>query len=689
MSGAARRRLFPAVALVVMAAAAALQLGVFVRTDPAGGMWFLYGRDTIFHDAVVHQWIQAVMAASPGVVPLWMGGLQGGLPTVGAFLWTPLAPGALPFYLLSYPVAQWTAWWFALVIAGVGAAWAGRMAGARRGAALFAGLCWMLGGHVVTLIHAGHFQKVMALGWLPWMVGGALLLARGAGVAAWSWGAAATAAGLGGMMLSGHPQIAWTGMATGGAIVAVRLVTSERARRSGVARGGLWVAGVGAGLLLGGAQLLPGLEMAGLSNRAAGVPWAEAVATSYPPGELAELAVPRVKGSSVAGDVYTGEWGERIVSDYFGLVGLVMVLLALGAGRRRMPVVLVLAGLAAFWITVGLGRHTPLYGFLYKWAPGFQSFRSPGTFFGGGLLALALLAGIGAGVLWDLARRLSGRRWVAWMALGAVALLQAGDLARANRHFLMAMSWDRYRAEFLAPNPLDEWAAAAGITEGLHHPAAELSLRPLLMGGRALNGYHPIIYAAKETADRDLGFNTAEWYAAWGVTHLAVPMDAPLPPELERVAQFPELGRAVVALPDADGPVRLGGINPAGRWEWQERTANRARLAVELDRPGIVVWSEIAPPGLVTRVDGRTVEERRTVALSREVMLPAGSHVIEWEYRPRAWTLGVYTTALGAMLLAGAMAFAAGTRRRLNRINHRIAPYEDEAWTRPEDGGPY
>lgn len=441
---------------------AVVQLTLFTRPlDEVTGKWFLFGTDTLAHDAIVHQWVQQRMAEDPGLIPLWMAELHRGLPTVGAFLWTPLAPGVIGFPFLVYPDAQRLGWLLSLWFAGMGGWILGRAMGMRPPAALLTAMVWMLCGHLVTLIHAGHFQKVMALGWLPWMAAGAMLAAEGRGGRRLR-GMVLLGGGLGLILLSGHPQIAYTGMAITGGWAAWVLAARKSRRARWKASVLAPVAGVALGMGVGGAQLLPGLEMSQWSNRAGGLSYEEAVATSYPPGEIGEFVVPRLKGSSVFGDVYHGDWGERIVSDY---IGFPVVLLAVGAlflaGRRRVHRAAFWAAVAVLSMAVAVGSHTPLYRVLFDWLPGFASFRSPGTFMCATSLALAVLAGMGLDGLLRLGRpRLPSPTPV----LIAVVLLAgvAVDLMRANRHFLLTFPGIATGRSFSSPTPLTAGSASTG-----------------------------------------------------------------------------------------------------------------------------------------------------------------------------------------------------------------------------------
>lgn len=79
-----------------------------------------YGGDTFGHDYPIHFWAWNEVRQS-GSLPLWIPGLQNGLPTLGSFAWCPLSPTAW-MMAISTPGGFRLQWWFALLIAGFGAA---------------------------------------------------------------------------------------------------------------------------------------------------------------------------------------------------------------------------------------------------------------------------------------------------------------------------------------------------------------------------------------------------------------------------------------------------------------------------------------------------------------------------------------------------------------------------------------
>jgi hypothetical protein len=357
----------------------------------------LYGTDTVAHDYItlLYGWQEL---AGQRAIPLWCPYLFGGIPFIGAFAFCPFYPTQVLFALQPFNTAFTMQYVLAVALgAWTSAVWA-RSLRLGRPAALFAALLFAFSGHFLTLVYAGHLQKMMAIAWAP------LVLAM---APRWSAGGprglrAALVGGFGLAMqlLASHTQIAY---ATAGAACVLAVVSMRRAdadapspaRQLGaLARNGALVAIFA--LALSAAQTLPGIEMAAVSNRAGGVSFAEAVETSYPPRELWEFVLARVFGDSVRGSAtpYFGFWGERIVSDYLGAWAVLLALIGLAAPARRLR--WMLAALAGGSLVVGLGRYTPVYRWLHDWMPGFAKFRSPGTFMFVATAALVQLAAMGA-----------------------------------------------------------------------------------------------------------------------------------------------------------------------------------------------------------------------------------------------------------------------------------------------------
>jgi hypothetical protein len=78
----------------------------------------------------------------------------------------------------------------------------------------------------------------------------------------------------------------------------------------------------------------------------------------------------------------------------------------------------------------------------------------------------------------------------------------------------------------------------------------------------------------------------------------------------------------------------------------------------------VLVVSEVDYPGWTVRVDGEPAEGLRAYGVLRAVALGAGSHVVEWVFRP--WSVFIGLGWAGATLL-GVAIWALLARRAGNR----------------------
>lgn len=138
-------------------------------------------------------------------------------------------------------------------------------------------------------------------------------------------------------------------------------------------------------------QLLPTLELSGLSYRSGGLPYRDHAAMSLPPWRLGFTLLPhyaRDLGQALGTDAY-GEW-----VGYVGLTGLALALLGLGyVGARRLRLqagILALTGLL-----LSFGAYNPVDYLLYAIVPGWNLFRAPARWLEATLLGVALLAALG------------------------------------------------------------------------------------------------------------------------------------------------------------------------------------------------------------------------------------------------------------------------------------------------------
>jgi hypothetical protein len=298
--------------------------------------------------------------------------------------------------------------------------------GGRRISALLAAVAFALGGYMGA--HVEQINQLQGLSWLPWAIWAADGAARASQPRRGLWYSGLLAAILALQVFSGHTQTVFITV-VGLGLYTLVMAPQGPGRRWGLqSLLGVWLllgASAVLALLLAAPQILPTLELTGLSGRGGGLNPLEATAFSLPPAALGHALFPRFDGL-----LFT----EYIVT--IGTVGLGLAVIGLCAAqpekaRARLAWgVLLLAGLLAF------GRYNPLYFGVLAPLPGFDLFRVPARWLALVALALAMLAGIGLDALITGVRLRMRLVLPLLLALAALALLSgiwllppAGDFA--------------------------------------------------------------------------------------------------------------------------------------------------------------------------------------------------------------------------------------------------------------------
>ena len=402
-------------------------------------------------------WSAAAAALRAERVPLWNPDLFMGAPflansQVGFFY-----PLNWPVWLLlPTPYAVSATILLHVVIAGAGAYLAGRRTLALgRMAALFGAALFALGGYVTAQVE--HVNQLQGLAWLPWLfvvVGGlkknettdfsSLQSAESAQSADPPFLQESLSADLadskeksvesvksvvssslspvlavGGLLalqlLAGHTQTAFIS----GVALAVWIMAG--ASRPRAALRGLLALAAGAALagVLSAVQLLPTLELAGLSSRQGGLTLNEVLSFSWHPLHLTRALLP----------AYDAPLFSEYVA-FLPLTGLALAVVGAWHWRRDAAVrpwlILIIVALV-----LALGRFTPVYHLLGR-LPGFDLFRVPARWLAVAALGAALLAGLGWQRLADFAAAawpMAAARAAAWRALRRPLLAAAAGLA--------------------------------------------------------------------------------------------------------------------------------------------------------------------------------------------------------------------------------------------------------------------
>ncbi len=329
-----------------------------------------------------------------GHLPLWNPHIYGGAPYFAGFQAALLYP---PNWLhLILPVAVAINWIVALHVwlAGYFTYLWCRSRAIGIGGSILAGMMFMFSGPYFLHLYAGHLPHLAVMVWTPLMLLAIDKLAETANPR-WSLlGVAATAIHI----LGGHPQyVYYTGLALS-LYTALRLIDWRGWRRRLAVAGGFVVMYLGAALLTA-IQLLPGIQAAGESVRSGGTSYAFASTFSLPPENLITLLVPGFFGNEPLAETVPASmpyWGAGYLwemSLFASVSGLALAVLGAIRGPRR--AVWVAGIMIVLSILLALGRHTPLYRWMFDFLPGYSSFRGSVKFAYLSGLFISLLAAMG------------------------------------------------------------------------------------------------------------------------------------------------------------------------------------------------------------------------------------------------------------------------------------------------------
>jgi hypothetical protein len=275
-------------------------------------------------------------------------------------------------------------------------------------AVLLACAATMFGGPFFLHIYPGHLATLDAMAWIPLIL---LtldeLIERPTvkwvliGIFAFSM-----------QFLAGHPQTLFNTLVMGLVYGVLRLAPAPHWRKSILA---LAIVGVAA-VVITAVQLWSGLNASGEGTRQGGVPFAFAAMFSFPPENFLTLIVPDWLGNMT--DVaYWGRCYLWEMSAFFGLTALTMAIYGTTVAFRGRTLCIFMVALATL---LALSNHTPLFAVLYRFAPGFDHFRSHSKFLVQATPFVAILIAQGMD---QVLRSPRGTRTGAILMLGAVLVM--------------------------------------------------------------------------------------------------------------------------------------------------------------------------------------------------------------------------------------------------------------------------
>ncbi|MDD5309154.1 MAG: hypothetical protein PHU25_17715 [Deltaproteobacteria bacterium] len=365
-------------------------------------------------------WREAVLS---GRLPEWNPYVGIGEPLLASPVQGVLYPGHL-LLLLGPPWWSVPLCWLAhTILAGAGGYALSRILGCRPSAAVLGGFGWSIGGYAVSMWENG--DKTLSSAWIPWVVVGVVLLAKGGRRAGPLL--AGTALAIAMICLAGDPFLVGHALALGVPIACVTAVDG-RGFRSGCARTAiLSLVALGLGLLVAAPALLPALSFLGLTERAGGLAPSAAGMWSLHPARLLELIAPGALGvpadlARYPGAAFVAEPGLSQTPWALSIYpGVAAVILAPLAGRRR--VAAALWGVAGAGLILAAGRYTPIHAAVNRVLVPLSYMRYPEKHFLLAAASLCLLGSLGA------ERALAGQSRVRAAAITAAIVMALGFIA--------------------------------------------------------------------------------------------------------------------------------------------------------------------------------------------------------------------------------------------------------------------
>jgi len=398
--------------------------------------------DLVFQNVVWKKYLAD--AGHDGEVPLWNRYILGGLPFLASGQHSGFYPTTVLFLWMSAERAfGWNAV-LTLWLAAMAMYVLGRTLGLGRFASTLMGLAWSLSSLFVVNTVFPMIQAAMS--WTPLILAGiegcagvaarqaeGTILPRGRATAWVLTIGVATAL----TALAGHVEILYYSALVAGAFALFRIFGLTRTAGPGPAiRLTLWLtAGALAGSLLAAVQLVPLAELGRTSFRSGAAGYQEIVGFAFGLRQAITFLVPDFFGNPahhavwdivrgrripLPGDTMWGTaWGTKNYVEAAAYVGVPPLLLALVgvATARRRGLALFLAGLALVSLSFVFGL--PTYRVLFFGLPGFDQLHTPFRWVYPYVLAVVILAGLGAE---RLSADLPTPRAARWLGGGATAL---------------------------------------------------------------------------------------------------------------------------------------------------------------------------------------------------------------------------------------------------------------------------
>jgi Bacterial membrane protein YfhO len=136
--------------------------------------------------------------------------------------------------------------------------------------------------------------------------------------------------------------------------------------------------------------------------------------------------------------------------------------------------------------------------------------------------------------------------------------------------------------------------------------------------------------------------------------------------------------KSVAGVPQAGAGTRPG---PAGSAQLVTYEPEHVVVRATLKRPGMLILDDNYDSGWNATVDGHSAPVRQVDYIFRGVVLPPGTHTVQFRYQPATWTIGwiVSVTSFAGLVLVLAVGWR--RRRRMGRLERveALAPEREQA----------
>jgi len=339
-----------------------------------------------------------------GYLPLWNPYIFAGTPLLASIYPGALYPPNWLFALFSPVTAMNIVVITTYHLTIIGTYLYARRIGVTRIGALIAGVVFTFGGYMVA--HMGHTSRIAAAVWLPWIL---LAIENLYERLTWRW-VALGAAFIALQLFAGEPQMNfYTALVCGAYTLFSLLLREERERRRKFLFGAAAMSVCGA--LLSAIQLLPERELLKMGERAA-ISYEYFSGYSFPPANILTFVFPFFFGGGTLPSTIVPYWGLWTVDEtcgYFGLLALLLALVALFGSRRR-SLEWFWGGTALVSLILAFGDYLPFgWNHILHSTPVYNLFRASGRHMYEFTFSLATLAGLGASYIARTERKVVGR----------------------------------------------------------------------------------------------------------------------------------------------------------------------------------------------------------------------------------------------------------------------------------------